>query len=417
MGDSAKTPMDTMLRGLPMKAQNKIHTTLDNVGMMLSMENPKVAAALAPSATRGLVMGKAKRGDHVDLPANHSTHYTLTYQGDFAEMYELYRRAVSKQWDGDGDLPWGLDVTPDNPNAQILPRSFVPFDAIEGVGVKLTALEERDLTWDVAAWMLSQFMHGEQGALYAAAQVTESVQWLDGKLYGATQVMDEGRHLEVFLRYLETKLEKIYTVNDNLFVIIDDLMTDGRWDFKFLGMQIMIEGLALGAFTTMFQSTREPLLKQLLKMVIQDEARHVHYGVLALREHFTKNISEKERREREDWAYEVALLMRNRFKMREVYEEWFSHKVSLKAWDTEILRAPTMLRFRSVMFERLIPNLEYIGLMSDRIKGHYDKSGLTRYLGGRNATELTEDDLTADAAADGDDDEMPEELKELAARG
>ncbi|KAA0017686.1 ferritin-like domain-containing protein [Antrihabitans cavernicola] len=413
MKNPAKAPMETMLRGLPMQAQNEIHKAMDNIGLALSIENPKVAAALAPSAVRGLVLGAGKRGDHVDMQANHSAHYTLSYQGDFTEMYDLYRRAVTNQWDGDADLPWNTDVAPDNHQAAILPRSFVPFDAIEGFGVRLTALEERRLTWDVAAWILSQFMHGEQGALYAAAQVTESVQWMDGKLYGATQVMDEGRHLEVFLRYLDTKLEKIYTVNDNLFVIIDDLMTDGRWDIKFLGMQIMIEGLALGAFTTIYQQTREPLLKQLLKMVIQDEARHVHYGVLALREHFTKNLSESERREREDWAYEVALLMRNRFKMREIYDEWFSHKISLKRWDEEVLQAPGMLGFRNIMFQRLVPNLEYIGLMSDRIKAHYDKSGLTQYLGGKNATQLTADELTAEPDTGGHDDEMPAELHSL----
>lgn len=415
MTSTVKTSVESMVRGLPIKAQNKIHQTLDSVGLMLSVQNPKVAVSMAPSAVRGLVLGKGKRGDHVDMPAHHSAHFRLNYQSDFAEMYDLYRRAVSKQWDGDADLPWDLDVTPDNPDAQILPRSFVPFKEIEGFGVRLTALEERQLTWDIAAWLLSQFMHGEQGALFASAQVTECVHWTDAKLYGATQVMDEGRHLEVFLRYLDTKLEKIYTVNDNLFVLIDELMTDGRWDFKFLGMQIMIEGLALGAFTTIFQQTREPLLKQLLKMVIQDEARHVHYGVLALRDHITQNISEKERREREDWVYEVALLMRNRFLMHEVYEEWFSHKVPLRVWDQQMLDSPSMVKFRSIMFERLIPNLEYIGLMSDRIKTHYEKSGLTQYLGGENATQLTEDDLTVDAGAGYDADEMPAELQELAA--
>ncbi|CAM3640999.1 ferritin-like domain-containing protein [Smaragdicoccus niigatensis] len=402
---------DSLMHGLPMKAQNEIHQALDNVGTMLSIQNPKVAAAMAPSAIRGLVLKENKGADHVDLKANHSAYYTLNYQGDFTEMYELYRRAVSHQWDGDADLPWGTQVTPDNPNTPILPRKFIPFEVPEKYGMKLNKKEEQQLTWDVAAWLLSQFMHGEQGALYAAAQVTECVQWMDGKLYGATQVMDEGRHLEVFLRYLDTKMEKIYTVNDNLFVIIDDLMTDGRWDIKFLGMQIMIEGLALGAFTTMYQQTREPLVKQLLKYVIQDEARHVHYGVLALREHITKNVSEAERREREDWAFEVALLMRNRFKLREIYDEWFSHKIPLKTWDAEILQAPSMLSFRSTMFQRLVPNLEYIGLMSDRIKEHYDKAGLTRYLGGLNATQLTEDDLTAEDTAD---DEMPDELREIA---
>ena len=143
----------------------------------------------------------------------------------------------------------------------------------------------------LTSWMLSQFLHGEQGALFAAAQVTEAVQFFDGKLYGATQVIDEGRHVEVFHRYLEDKLGKLYQINDNLFVIIDALMSDARWDMKFLGMQIMVEGLALGAFGTLYKLTKEPLLKELLKMVIQDEARHVHYGVLALREHITKELS------------------------------------------------------------------------------------------------------------------------------
>jgi hypothetical protein len=393
---NAKNLRENMLTGLPLKAQNRIHSTLDNIGMMMSLQNPRVAAALAPSAVRGLVLNQGKHGDAVQMKASHSAHYTLTYQGEFPEMYELYRRAVAKQWNGDVDLPWGTSVDHDDPNTPILQRDFVPFDLLDGMGTKLTPAEERRFTWDMGGWMLSQFMHGEQGALYAAAQVTESVQWLDGKLYGATQVMDEGRHLEVFLRYLDTKVEKIYAVNDNLFVIIDDLMTDSRWDIKFLGMQIMVEGLALGAFSTMYVNTREPLLKQLLKYVIQDEARHVHYGVLALREHFTKHISDAERREREDWAFEIALLMRNRFKMHEVYHEWFEHKVSLREWDRNVLESQTMAKFRNIMFQRLVPNLEYIGLMSDRIKGHYEQSGLTSFLGGKNATQLTEDELIAE---------------------
>ena len=171
------------------------------------------------------------------------------------------------------------------------------------MGLRLNKKEQSKLLYSLTTWMLSQFLHGEQGALFAAAQVTEAVQFFDGKLYGSTQVMDEGRHVEVFSRYLDEKMNKLYSVNDNLFVIIDSLMADSRWDMKFLGMQIMVEGLALGAFGTLYQQTREPLLKQLLKMVIQDEARHVHYGVLALREHITKHLTESERNEREDWAF------------------------------------------------------------------------------------------------------------------
>ncbi|HCP47460.1 MAG TPA: hypothetical protein DIU15_15570, partial [Deltaproteobacteria bacterium] len=175
----------------------------------------------------------------------------------------------------------------------------------------------------VLAWLLSQFLHGEQGALFAAAQVTTSVPWMDAKLYGSTQVVDEGRHVEVFHRYLDDKLNKMYAINDNLYVIIDLLMRDGRWDMKFLGMQIMIEGLALGAFGTIRSVSQEPLLCELLSYVIADEARHVQYGVVALSEYYGQvgGMSARERREREDWVFELALLMRNRFLAHEFYDE------------------------------------------------------------------------------------------------
>jgi hypothetical protein len=198
----------------------------------------------------------------------------------------------------------------------------------------------------------------------------------------------------VFLRYLESKLGKLYQVNDNLFTIMDALMRDSRWDMKFLGMQIMIEGLALGAFSMMYQSTREPLLKELLRYVIQDEARHVHYGVLALKRHFAE-LSAAELREREDWTFEVACLMRNRFLAHEIYDEWFGGHLKRDQWDRIMSDSPFMTEFRQTMFKRLVPNLEYIGIFSPRIRAHYDKVGLTRYAGGRNASELTAEDLLA----------------------
>ena len=226
-----------------------------------------------------------------------------------------------------------------------------------------------------------------------AAQVTEAVQFLDGKLYGSTQVVDEGRHVEVFHRYLDTKMERLYQINDNLFVIIDALMQDSRWDMKFLGMQIMVEGVALGAFGTLYRETKEPLLRALLENVIQDEARHVHYGVLALREHIHKELSERERREREDWAFEVALLMRNRFLAYEVYEEHFEGLLTRQQWREIVTTSPGMERFRHLMFGRMVPNLREIGLLSDRIRPHYARVGLEKYFGGGAADKLTGDQM------------------------
>jgi hypothetical protein len=243
--------------------------------------------------------------------------------------------------------------------------------------------------------MLSQFLHGEQGALFAAAQVTEAVPLFDGKLYGSTQVMDEGRHVEVFHRYLDEKLGKLFAINDNLFVIIDALMSDGRWDMKFLGMQIMVEGLALGAFGTLYKQTSEPLLKELLRYVIRDEARHVSYGVLALRDHIAQ-LSDRERREREDWTFEIALLMRNRFLAYELYEEWFEGLLSRKAWRTFITNTPGMKSFRQTMFTRLVPNLREIGLVGPRMIPRYEKVGLLQYMGGLAADRLDGDAMLAE---------------------
>jgi hypothetical protein len=385
---------DRALESMPSPARRRIQDVFDAMKLASRVENKKVLVDLAPSVLRGLLLKEGKQGDPVGMRASHDAWFDFRYRGDYPEMYDLYRRAVQNQWDGDTQLDWSTDVDPRNPEKAVFPIELVPMAGLASHGIRLNPDEQMRFVHDFSSWLLSQFMHGEQGALFASAQVTESVRWVDGKFYGATQVMDEARHLEVFLRYLESKLGKLYQVNDNLFTIMDALMRDSRWDMKFLGMQIMIEGLALGAFSMMYQSTREPLLKELLRYVIQDEARHVHYGVLALKRHFAE-LSDAELREREDWTFEVACLMRNRFLAHEIYDEWFGAHMKRGDWDRIMSDSPFMTTFRQTMFKRLVPNLEYIGIFSPRIRAHYDKVGLTKYAGGRNASELTAEDLLA----------------------
>ena len=383
---------DSITSRMNPKIRSQLEEYSEAIEVFSHIRDPKVLKALGPSGVRGLVLKRGKQGVPTKIQASHKAHFDWSYPHDNSEMAELYRRAKKGQWDGD-DLAWSTSVDPLNPEVPILPQEFIDFGVLEAEGIKLSQTEKREFIYAVVTWMLSQFLHGEQGALFASAQVTEAVQFFDGKFYGATQVMDEARHVEVFQRYLETKLNKLYSVNDNLFVIIDSLMADSRWDMKFLGMQIMVEGLALGAFGTLYQLTKEPLLKQLLGNVIQDEARHVHYGVVALREHIVTELSEAERHEREDWAFEVSLLMRNRFMAYEVYEEWFEGLISREKWRELILGAPGMEQFRTVMFSRLVPNLREIGLMSERIIPAYRQVGLMRYFDGKAADELTGDGM------------------------
>jgi hypothetical protein len=369
--------------------------------ILTEVDNHKVLLSLLPSAARGFLAKRGKQGVPTLMASGHEAFFDWNYRCDMPQMRDLYRRAKQNQWDAEVALDWSIDVDPENPEVPILPYEFFATERLRDHGIHMPRGSKADLSFrhDLASWMLSQFLHGEQGALHAAAQVTECVRWMDGKFYGATQVMDEARHVEVFHTYLSTKMCKLYDINDNLFVIIDALMHDARWDMKFLGMQIMIEGLALGAFGLFYKVTREPLLKEMLKNVIQDEARHVHYGVIALREHFRTALSQRELEERQDWAFEVALLMRNRFMAHELYEERFQGMMSRKQWNELVMSAPGMKEFRHTMFERLVPNLRYIGLLDRRMEKHYADAGLLHYASGRDASQLTGDQMLADLDA------------------
>ena len=353
--------------------------------------NFKVLASMLGPAFRGLVQQRGRNEASTPLRLDYSARFDWRYARGEPELARLYEAAKASQWNATADLDWSTQVDPESAERPLIPDAVVPL-AKEPAFLGLSPREKGKQRRCLMAWMLSQFLHGEQGALFAAAQVTEAVPWLDAKLFGSTQVVDEGRHVETFHRYLTQKLEKLYDINDNLYVVIDALMTDSRWDLKFLGMQIMIEGLALGAFGFLRSQTSEPLLKQLLTYVITDEARHVHYGVLALQKYYAE-LSEKERREREDWAFEVAYLLRNRFLAHEYYEEHWAHAFSRPEWDRIILASDMMKMFRRTMFRRIIPNLKRIGLLGSRVRERYASIGLLEFEHLPAAPELTAQDL------------------------
>jgi hypothetical protein len=356
--------------------------------------NFAVLRSLLGPAWRGMIQQVGKGGEATKMPVGYPAHFDWQYLRDRPQLARLYEAAKTSQWNSTTDLDWKQQVDPLSDEAAVLPWEFLPIHGLKQF-TSANPKERAEQRRGIAAWLLSQFLHGEQGALFAACQVTEAVPWLDGKLYGSTQVVDEGRHVEVFHAYLTQKLEKKYEVNDNLYVVIDALMSDSRWDMKFLGMQIMIEGLALGAFGMIQQKTNEPLLKKLLTYVITDEARHVHYGVLALQE-FLSQLTDKERREREDWAFEVSLFLRNRFFAHEFYDEYYGHAMTRAQWEALVLQSEMMKMFRRTMFKRVIPNLKRIGLLSDRIRPRYAELGLLDFEHGRAAPELSATDLIAD---------------------
>ena len=222
-----------------------------------------------------------------------------------------------------------------------------------------------DKEWDELGveslnWRLSQFMHGEQGALICTAKIVETVPWIDAKYYASTQVMDEARHVEVFAKYLDTKLDGYYPINAHLKLLLDDIIEDSRWDMTYLGMQIMVEGLALAAFGFMHQMTEEPLLKKLLRYVMSDEARHVAFGVLSLKEYYDE-LTDAEMRERQEFAFEAAVRMRDRFLQQEVWERMGIDKKKVMGMLLQV--PPEDQIFQQMLFSKIVPNCKKLGLL------------------------------------------------------
>jgi hypothetical protein len=287
--------------------------------------------------------------------------FTWDYEkGARPGLNKLYEKAKGAQWNGETDLPWDTEVDLEK-NAALQRLQFAEFenDVSDTPLEKFTEQDFINLSIEMDNWTLSQFMHGEQGALICTAKIVETVPWIDAKYYASTQVMDEARHVEVFAKYLDEKQNGHYPINAHLKLLLDDIISDSRWDMTYLGMQIMVEGLALAAFGFMQQMTPDPLLKQLLRYVMSDEARHVAFGVLSLKEYYG-GLSDAELRERQEFAFEAAVRMRDRFLQQEVWERM---GIKPKEILPLVLRDPGRDMFQQMLFSKIVPNCKKLGLL------------------------------------------------------
>ncbi len=307
--------------------------------------------------------------EHIEAKLDIS--FNWGYEKTREDLRELYRKSKLAQWDGETRLDWSIDV--DIEKAQI-PEFMHPLYGSE-IYAKLDPKKHLELRREMPAWMQSQFLHGEQGAMLVAAQLVNAVPDMESKLYASTQVMDEARHVEVFDRYLHEKVGNTYPISPHLRSLLDRILKDSRWDMKLLGMQIMVEGLALAAFGVTRDFVEEPLLRDLTTYVIQDEARHVAYGVLSLRD-FYKDQKESEVREREDFVYEAAVLMRDRFLFQEVWEKT---GLPVKECMEITLNNVGQQEFRKILFSKIVPAVKRAGLLSERQRERFAQLGILEY--------------------------------------
>jgi hypothetical protein len=307
--------------------------------------------------------------------------FTWDYSLARPNLRRLYEKAKVGQWNGTTDLPWDTAVDVEATIAADQAAIGAGIDPARYAGTPVAKWSDKE--WiefgiEGRRWSLSQFLHGEQGALLCTAKITETVPWYDAKLYASTQVVDEARHVEVFARYLDEKLGGGYQVNAHLRMLLDDIIQDSRWDMTYLGMQVMVEGLALAAFGFMHQLTGEPLLKQLLRYVMSDEARHVAFGVLSLQEAYAE-MTDAEMKERQEFAFEASVRMRDRFLQQEVWE-----RMGVKPKDIVplVLQDPTRTMFQQMLFAKIVPNCKKLGLL-DRNDGwlrhRYEEMGVIQF--------------------------------------
>src|SRR5436309_8946332 len=306
------------------------------------------------------------------VQSNGDAIFTWDYDRSRPALGKLYERAKKSQWNAQTDLPWDTDVDQEHVVLENALANNMTFGS--ELDTKGTPFEKwGDAEWlafgvQSQNWTLSQFLHGEQGALICTAKVVETAPWIDVKYYAAKQVMDDARHVERFAKYLDEKLSGHYPINAHLRLLLDDIVQDSRWDMTYLGMQIMVEGLALAAFGFIHQLTTEPLLKQLLRYVMGDEARHVAFGVLSLQEYYSQ-LSAAELQERQEFAFEAAVRMRDRFLQQEVWERL---GIPVKEAVTLTMQAPERALFQQMLFSKIVPNCKKLGLL-DAADGYLRK--------------------------------------------
>jgi hypothetical protein len=335
-----------------------------------------------------------------DVPAAGATRFSWEYDNGRQRLLDLYQRGKDKQWDAAKRIDWELPVDPSNVMA--MGEEFVPIYGSRQWDI-LNQKERDELGQHLSAWLFSQFLHGEQGALTVAARIVESVPDMDSKFYAATQAMDEARHVELYSRFIREKIGLYYPVNSDLAQLLADALSDSRWDMPYLGMQVLIEGLALAAFGVHRDMCNNPLVKQLLAYVMQDEARHVAFGRLALRDYYA-GLTEAERADREEFVVEGCYLMRNRFQAQEVWDRMgFNVAECLEFTD----QSPVQQAFRNLLFSRIVPCVRDIGLWGPKVQRAYEDLGVL------NAADT---DLDALMSADEDLAEQVDRDKRAAAQ-
>ena len=295
--------------------------------------------------------------------------WTWDYVSEIESLRALYDKGKSAQWDADTYLDWSVPVTDDPP---LMPIEQSPLASILKMLGRKDA-ELRDVVRQELEWGISQLLHGEQAALQLCAQLVNCVPDADTKLFAGQQVVDECRHVEVFAKLLSRKFGTVHPIAPNVKFLLDEMLSTQDWHRKTIGMQVLFEGVAMAVITDIGKRTSNPLVRDVMRGVSRDEARHAAFGVLALRHELAK-LTKDERDSLEDWTWMCLEVVANGLLGPMIDELAPRYGLSETAVAQSVFTSPAFWDARYHMFNHtVLPNLRKLGLITERTRANYDR--------------------------------------------
>lgn len=306
--------------------------------------------------------------DKLDLETPLRVHWEWDYVKEVESLRALYEKGKQHQWNVETEIDWSVEI-PEDELCMPLETSSM------GQILMLMGRDEDTLTEvvrDELEWGLSQLLHGEQAALQLTAQLVNSVPDMDTKLFAGQQVVDECRHVEMFAKLIARKFGTVHPISPNIKYLLDEMLSNDNWHCKTIGMQILFEGIAMAIITDIGKRTHNPLIKQTMRMVGRDEARHAAFGVLALREELAK-LDADEMAYLEDWTWKCLEVVANGLLSGLFEAIGPKYDLSPEACAQAIFTSEGFWDGRYHMFNHtVLPNLRKLGLITDRTRANYD---------------------------------------------
>ena len=166
-------------------------------------------------------------------------------------------------------------------------------------------------------------------------------------------------------------------MNRHLHTLLDEIIRDSRWDMTYLGMQIMVEGLALAAFGLMrFTAADEPLIQQITTCVMATRRATSRSACCRCEDLYTKEMT----------AAELQGARGLRDRGDDAHARPPPHggglgapRLDAKIWVAWSLHTPFMVGFRQMLFSKIVPNLKRLGLLTPRVRKTFAKLDVLQF--------------------------------------